>query len=115
MPTYEYACTSCGHEFERFESITKKPNPNCPKCSKKKAQRRISGGGGFLFKGSGFYITDYKRQAAPASDTKPADSKPAGDSPSKPESKPCGASCDCAPAKPESKASGKSGKPTQVA
>lgn len=61
MPTYEYACSACGHKFERFESITAKPNSTCVKCSKKKAERQISGGGGLLFKGSGFYITDYKK------------------------------------------------------
>ncbi len=73
MPTYEYACAACGHKFERFESITAKPNKTCVKCSKKKAERQISGGGGLLFKGSGFYITDYKKTgagAAPASESK---------------------------------------------
>ena len=61
MPTYEYACTACGNEFERFESITAKPNKTCPKCNAKKGERKISGGGGFIFKGTGFYITDYKK------------------------------------------------------
>lgn len=61
MPTYEYTCAACKHDFERFESITAKPNKTCPKCNKKKAERRISGGGGFLFKGTGFYVTDYKK------------------------------------------------------
>ncbi|HEY3322311.1 MAG TPA: zinc ribbon domain-containing protein [Planctomycetota bacterium] len=70
MPTYEYACADCGHEFERFESITAKPNKTCPKCNTKKAERRISGGGGFLFKGSGFYVTDYRKCAAGASTAK---------------------------------------------
>lgn len=68
MPTYEYACASCGHEFERFESIVAKPDKKCPKCSKKKAERRISGGGGFLFKGTGFYVTDYKKSAGGGGD-----------------------------------------------
>jgi len=70
MPTYEYACTACGHAFERFESIIAKPNKSCEKCKKKKAERKISGGGGFLFKGTGFYITDYKKGAAPAAAAK---------------------------------------------
>jgi len=112
MPTYEYTCAACGHDFERFESITARPNKLCPKCNKKKAERRISAGGGFLFKGSGFYITDYKKSAsAPAKDSKPAESKPA-------ESCPCGekpaAACDAkskSESKPESKSSGKSSKP----
>lgn len=64
MPTYEYSCTACGHEFERFESITAAPDKKCPKCNKKKGERRISGGGGFLFKGTGFYVTDYKKSPA---------------------------------------------------
>jgi putative FmdB family regulatory protein len=88
MPTYEYTCTACKHDFERFESITAKPNKLCPKCHKKKAERRISAGGGFLFKGSGFYITDYKKSGSkPAenkenkpAETKAADSKPAAES-----------------------------------
>lgn len=67
MPTYEYACTACGHKFERFESITAKPNKTCVKCSKKKAERQISLGGGLLFKGSGFYITDYKKTSGGSS------------------------------------------------
>jgi putative FmdB family regulatory protein len=66
MPTYEYACSACGHKFERFESITSKPNKTCMKCAKKKAERLISGGGGLLFKGTGFYITDYKKSATGA-------------------------------------------------
>jgi putative FmdB family regulatory protein len=67
MPTYDYACTACGNQFERFESITAKPNKQCPKCNKKKAERQISVGGGFIFKGSGFYVTDYKKGgSAPA-------------------------------------------------
>ena len=58
MPTYEYACEACGHKFEEFQSITAKPIKKCPKCGKSKAKRLISGGAGFIFKGSGFYITD---------------------------------------------------------
>ena len=60
MPTYEYACDACGHEFEAFQGITEKPLRSCPTCRKRKVQRLISGGAGFLFKGSGFYITDYR-------------------------------------------------------
>jgi putative FmdB family regulatory protein len=66
MPTYEYACQACGHQFDRFESITAKPNKACEKCGRKKAERRISGGGGFLFKGTGFYVTDYKKSGGSA-------------------------------------------------
>ena len=62
MPTYEYACTDCGHEFEEFQTITAKPIRKCPKCAKRKVKRLISGGAGLLFKGSGFYITDYRSE-----------------------------------------------------
>lgn len=59
MPTYEYACKECGHEFERFHSINANPDLSCPACGGQ-VERKISGGTGLLFKGSGFYITDYK-------------------------------------------------------
>lgn len=60
MPTYEYYCTSCGFEFEEFQSIASEPISVCPNC-KAPVQRKISGGSGLIFKGSGFYITDYKK------------------------------------------------------
>src|SRR5436190_2652572 len=60
MPTYEYACSACGHQFEEFQSIKAKPTTLCPNCGKRKVKRLISAGGGFIFKGSGFYITDYR-------------------------------------------------------
>lgn len=63
MPTYEYACAACGHKFEEFQSITAKPITKCPVCKKKKVQRLISAGAGFIFKGSGFYQTDYRSEA----------------------------------------------------
>ena len=79
MPTYAYICAKCGHEFDRFESITSKPNTLCEKCGKKKAERQISGGAGLIFKGSGFYVTDYKaNRGGPAKtegDSKPAETK----------------------------------------
>jgi len=61
MPTYEYFCTSCGFEFEEFQSIASEPISVCPKCSEH-VQRKISGGTGLIFRGSGFYITDYKNK-----------------------------------------------------
>lgn len=60
MPTYDYACSACGHELEIFHSITDKPKRRCPECGKPKLERRISAGAGFLFKGAGFYQTDYR-------------------------------------------------------
>ena len=60
MPTYEYKCPKCGAEFEVFQKMSAKPGAKCPKCGTK-ADRQLSGGGGLVFKGTGFYITDYKR------------------------------------------------------
>ena len=60
MPTYEYKCDACGNAFERFQSIMAAPIKRCPKCGKNKVRRLISTGAGLIFKGSGFYITDYR-------------------------------------------------------
>ena len=60
MPTYDYECKGCGHRFETFQSIKDGALRKCPKCGKLKLNRLIGTGGGFLFKGSGFYITDYR-------------------------------------------------------
>ena len=60
MPTYEYRCTACGHEFEEFQSITAPVKRKCPKCGKPKLERLIGIGAGVIFKGSGFYETDYR-------------------------------------------------------
>lgn len=59
MPTYEYRCPQCGNEFEKFQKMTDEPVAPCPNCGTN-AERRLSGGAGLLFKGSGFYITDYR-------------------------------------------------------
>ena len=64
MPTYEYRCRKCGHEFEEFQSITADPITKCPACGKKAVERLIGTGAGIIFKGSGFYETDYKRSGA---------------------------------------------------
>ena len=97
MPTYEYICEKCGREFEAFQSISARPLKICPQesCSRQpwgrgRVKRKISGGAGLLFKGSGFYITDYrsegykqaaKKDSAPAKttggDAKPAPAKTA--------------------------------------
>lgn len=61
MPTYEYECKKCGHEFEVFQRITAEPVKKCPKC-KAQVRRKIGSGAGLLFKGSGFYITDYRSE-----------------------------------------------------
>ncbi|MCL2305861.1 MAG: zinc ribbon domain-containing protein [Planctomycetaceae bacterium] len=60
MPTYEYRCNSCSHQFEEFQSIKASPLVKCPKCGKNKLARLIGGGAAIVFKGSGFYQTDYR-------------------------------------------------------
>jgi len=62
MPTYEYRCEACGYQFEEFQSISDNPIKVCPKCKKESVKKLISGGSGLIFKGSGFYITDYKKK-----------------------------------------------------
>ncbi len=59
MPTYEYKCEKCGHRFEVFQSMTEPPRRRCPKC-RGKLRRLLGGGAGMIFKGSGFYSTDYR-------------------------------------------------------
>ena len=110
MPTYEYVCEKCDHQFEKFQSIADKPLTVCPqdRCTRKKwgkgkVKRMIVSGGGLIFKGSGFYATDYrsekykeaaKKDSAPASSgeakasTTKSDSKPASSAPSTKPSKP---------------------------
>jgi putative FmdB family regulatory protein len=63
MPTYEYRCGSCGHEFEKFQSITAKSLRKCPVCGKSSIKRLIGAGAGIIFKGSGFYQTDYRTES----------------------------------------------------
>jgi len=60
MPTYEYECTHCGHAFEQSQKMSDEPLKNCPKCAKK-VKRLIGSGSGIIFKGSGFYATDYRK------------------------------------------------------
>jgi putative FmdB family regulatory protein len=89
MPTYEYRCPSCAHEFEKFQRMSDEPVAECPECGAN-SERKLSGGAGLLFKGSGFYITDYRNDSykkaaesdkggasseSKSSDTKPSESK----------------------------------------
>ncbi len=60
MPTYDYICDECGHEFEAYESIMAQPQTDCPECKQAKLRRKIGPGAAILFKGSGFYQTDYR-------------------------------------------------------
>lgn len=68
MPTYEYICTKCGHEMEAFQAMKEAPHQRCPACRKTALRRLVGGGAGLIFKGSGFYITDYRRQPAAKAD-----------------------------------------------
>jgi putative FmdB family regulatory protein len=61
MPTYEYECQSCGHKFDLLQTMSAAHVKKCPKCKKNSVKRLISAGAGIIFKGSGFYATDYKR------------------------------------------------------
>ena len=87
MPTYEYQCDACNHKFEEFQSISADPPTKCPECKKKKLRRLFSTGGGLLFKGSGFYITDYRsdsyKKSAEKGSKSSESSKPAKKSDSK--------------------------------
>ena len=62
MPTYDYQCDDCGHEWEMVQKITARPRRKCPSCKQRKARRKIGSGGGIIFRGSGFYSTDYKKK-----------------------------------------------------
>ncbi len=63
MPTYDYVCDGCGHAFELFQSITDKVKKTCPECKKRKLRRLIGTGAAIMFKGSGFYQTDYRSES----------------------------------------------------
>ncbi len=106
MPTYDYHCTACDHAFEEFQSMTAPLLKKCPKCGKNKLERLIGTGAALMFKGSGFYITDYRSDSykksaeadKPASDSK-SESKSESMSETKSESKPASTS-ESKPAKP---------------
>ena len=104
MPTYEYKCDACGHAFEKFQSIKADPIKVCPNCGQERVRKLISMGAGLIFKGSGFYITDYRDKgyadsakadgggdkAEPKAEGKgdAKTDKPAGGEPAKPADKP---------------------------
>jgi putative FmdB family regulatory protein len=93
MPTYDYECRNCRHSFEAFQSIKEEPLRKCPKCGKNSLRRLFGGGLGIIFKGSGFYTTDYKHASAVtggASSGGNGSSKSESKTESKSESKPTG-------------------------
>ncbi len=99
MPTYGYRCKSCSYEMEEFQKITDPPLMNCPSCHKDTLVRIIGAGAGLVFKGSGFYLTDYKKKSvgggessASSGGKKKTESKPESKSDSGSSSKPAGGS-----------------------
>ncbi len=100
MPTYDYKCNACSHTFEHFQSMKDKPLKKCPECGKNSLERLIGIGAAVLFKGSGFYQTDYRsegyKKAADAD--KPAEAKPESKPEPKPDTKPAEAMKPASPA-----------------
>lgn len=105
MPTYEYVCDACGHQFDEFQSMKDEPLKKCPSCKKSKLRRLFGTGAAVIFKGSGFYQTDYRSESYKKAAKADQGGTPSGESKSD-------SSAPAAPAKPaaESKDSGASGK-----
>ena len=75
MPTYDYICNDCEKMYEYFQSMSDAPLKECPKCKKNSLRRVISGGTGLIFKGSGYYLTDYKNKKTQSSENKKSNKK----------------------------------------
>jgi putative FmdB family regulatory protein len=99
MPTYQYQCRNCGHELEEFQSITEPPSTHCPQCNTESLVRVLGGGAGIIFKGSGFYLTDYKKTSTPPAAGAKSDTGRASDTAAKPAAKGSGSAAESAPAK----------------
>lgn len=82
MPTYDYLCDACHHEFELFQSIKAEPEKKCPECGKKKLRRLIGPGAAIVFKGSGFYTTDYRSESYKKAAAAEKSEKPGATTPS---------------------------------
>ena len=102
MPTYDYVCDGCGHAFELFQSLTDKVKRTCPECKKRKLRRLIGTGAAIMFKGSGFYQTDYRsdsyKKGAAADKSTSSGNKEGGDKKSSGESSKSSSSGDAKPA-----------------
>ena len=75
MPTYDYICNNCEKTYEYFQSMSDAPKKECPECNKNSLRRVISGGTGLIFKGSGYYLTDYKNKKTQSSEDKKSNKK----------------------------------------
>jgi putative FmdB family regulatory protein len=110
MPTYEYKCDACGHAFEKFQQMSAAPIKKCPKCGKSKVRRLIGTGAGLIFKGSGFYITDYRDKSY--ADSAKADGGASGNGEAKTDSKSDSKSETKSETKSQSKSETNSAEPT---
>ena len=114
MPTYDYECDACRHKFEEFQSMSDRLLRKCPACGKKRLRRLFGTGAGIIFKGSGFYETDYKKKTgvpAAGSEAK-TETKEGGKAEAKPDSKGETKTETKTDPKPESKSDSKSGSPS---
>jgi putative FmdB family regulatory protein len=84
MPTYSYRCPKCGNEYDAFQKMSDEVRARCPRCGTR-GDRQISGGAGLVFKGSGFYVTDYKRSGAEKADGPPETSEKPSEKKKKPD------------------------------
>ena len=112
MPTYDYKCNACGHTFDELQTFSESPLTKCPKCKKNKLERLFGGGGAIIFKGGGFYETDYRRAGETAEkgegDAAKGETKDTKDTKDTKAETPAAAATDSAPAKTEAKTETKS-------
>lgn len=105
MPTYDYVCDACGHQFEAFQSMSEAKLRKCPECKRLKLRRLVGAGAGLIFKGSGFYETDYKKKSGGGEAASSASSSSASES--KSDSKSASESSSSKGDAPKSSSSGK--------